>query len=78
MVNFILRLFGGLIAITSIFNISIKLFGSDDAVLRYAGSSRNMDTPILSLAIGIVFLGLATIIKKLDDLEERLDAREAK
>jgi len=78
MINFILRLFGGLLAITSIFNILVKLFGSDDAVLRYAGSSRNMDTPILSLAIGIAFLGLATIIRKLDDLEERLDVRENK
>lgn len=70
MLKYVLSGIGCLIIASTVLNISIKLFASDDAVLRYAGSSRNLDIPLTGLAVGLAFLGLAAIIDRLDTLLE--------
>ncbi len=71
MLRFVLAGLGWLLVVSSTFNIAIKLFGSDWAVARYAGSDRNLDSPFIGLAIGLVFLALSQILKKLDDVLQR-------
>lgn len=63
----ILKLLGGLGLFLSVFNASIKLFGSQEALLAYAGSSRNLNVNLLTISICIIFLALASIMSKLDD-----------
>ncbi|KAB7610121.1 hypothetical protein F9L33_14590 [Amylibacter sp. SFDW26] len=62
----ILRTLGWLGLLSGAFNISIKLFGSEQAVREYAGASRNLDAAILMIAICIIFLALASIMAKLE------------
>jgi hypothetical protein len=71
MLKHVLNGLGWFTVVTFALNIAIKLFGSDQAVLDYAGSSRNLDTPITALAIGLIFLGLGSIISKLDQILQR-------
>lgn len=68
MLKNILVVLGWILIVTTLFNISIKLFGDDHMVSRYAGSSRNVDAPSLGFAIGLIFLGISSIIGKLDEL----------
>jgi len=63
----ILRLLGGFGLFVSGFSASIKLFGSQEALHAYAGSSRNLDTNFLTIAVCIIFLALASIMSKLAD-----------
>ena len=74
MLKYVLAILGWIFSLSSGLNILIKLFGSDDAVLAYAGSSRNMDVASLGFAISLIFLGISKILFKLEDLDERLDS----
>lgn len=71
MLKYVLNGLGWFTVVSTTFNIAIKLFGSDEALLRHAGSSRNLNSPITGFAIGLVFLGLGSIISKLDQILQR-------
>jgi len=66
-----LAVLGWFVIVSASFNIAIKLFGTDEIVLLYAGSSRDLNAPTYGVAIGLVFLGLSSIIKKLDKILRR-------
>ncbi|WP_146010327.1 hypothetical protein [Acidimangrovimonas sediminis] len=59
---------GWLLCVASVTNIAIKLFGADEAVRRYAGTSRNRASPFLILAIALIFLGISEVLARLDRL----------
>jgi len=63
--------FGWFLLLIGTIKICVKIFGSDFAVSRYAGSSRNLDTSITFVLTALVFLALSSIIGKLDKLLER-------
>lgn len=71
MLKYVLNGLGWFTVVCAAFNIAIKLFGSDEALLGYAGSSRNLNSPITGFAIGLVFLGLGSILSKLDQILQR-------
>ena len=50
------------------FNGAIRLFADDQAVHRYAGSSRDVDSALTVLVVGLIFIALAAIIGRLDEL----------
>ena len=76
MLKYILAGLGWLLMVSTAFNIAIKLFGADDVVLRYAGSSRDLNTPLTGIAIGLVFLGISSIIGKLDKILQRNELQQ--
>ena len=59
--------FGILIAVS---NGAIKVFGNDAAVLRYAGSNRSIDSNFAIFAFCLIFLALAAILSRFDDLRK--------
>lgn len=61
-----LRVIGWLGIILSLWNGYTKLFGSDFAVARYAGGTRDIDLNITVLAFCLIFLALAAILDRLD------------
>ena len=61
----LLRILGGLGVFVGAHASYWKVFGSDAEVARYAGSTRNLDTPILTIAFGIVFFALSSILTRL-------------
>lgn len=71
MLEKILAGLGWLLLVSTLTNIAIKLFGTEEIVLLYAGSSRNVNAPLYGFAIGLMFLGLSSIIKKLDKILQR-------
>ena len=74
MIKYVLGTLGWLMVLVTGFNILVKLFGSDAAVLRYAGTSRDIDTPTLGFAIALIFLGISKVLWKPEELDERLDS----
>lgn len=66
MLKHVLQGFGWLWTVSAAFGIGVKLLGSDAAVLRYAGNSRNIDTALLAFTLGLILLGLSAIIDRLD------------
>ena len=74
MLKYVLAILGWLLLLVFGLNISIKLFGADQAVLDYAGSSRNIDTASLAVAIALIFLGLSKILWKFEELGDRIDS----
>lgn len=78
MLKYVFGILGWLLILVFGLNISIKLFGSDQAVLDYAGSSRNMDTASLVVAIALIFLGISKILWKFEELDQRLDGLDSK
>jgi energy-converting hydrogenase Eha subunit E len=71
MLIFILRALASMGLFLSIFNASIKIFGSTEFLHQYAGSSRHLDTNISTIAVCIIFLALAEILSKLDRMENK-------
>lgn len=68
MLKYVFAGLGWLLLVSAIFNIVVRLFGSDESVLRYAGSSRDLDLGIMIFFIGLVFLGISSIMGKLDKI----------
>ena len=62
---------GWLLVVTGVGSIAVKVLGTEELVLMFAGSSRNLDVPIAGFAIGLVFLGLSSVIEKLDEILQR-------
>ena len=78
MLKYVLNGLGWFAVITSTLNIAIKLFGSNEAVLAFSGISRNLDAPIIGFAVGLVFLGLGSVMKKLDQILQRDETHKEK
>ena len=70
MLILVLRIIGWLGVVTGSLNIGVALFGSDEDVAILLGSSRNLDVSIYVIAVCLVFLVLAGILKRLDQIVE--------
>ena len=68
MLKLILNTIGWGAIILAGFNGAIRLFADDLAVRRYAGSSRDLDSVLTVLVVGLIFIALAAIIGRLDEL----------
>ncbi len=64
----LLQVLGWLGIVAGLFNASIKLFAGDDALLRYAGPSRDLDLNLTVLVFSLILLALAQILIELRKL----------
>ena len=76
MIKWSMGILGSLMLIGASLNLLIKLFASDAAVLRYAGASRDLDSPIYGIIISLGLLALTKIISELEDIREILDDKK--
>lgn len=58
-----LRVIGWFGVSVSLANIAIKIFGTEETVIRYAGGSRDLDYNISVIAFCLIFLALAAILE---------------
>ncbi|WP_299933003.1 hypothetical protein [uncultured Pelagimonas sp.] len=58
----ILRILGWFGIVIAMFNAAIKLFADAEAVRRYAGADRNLDSNVSIIAVSLIFLALASIL----------------
>ena len=70
MLKVILAGLGWFLMALAVLGLALRLFGSDEMVRMYAGS-RNMDMSFGFVAIALVFLGISSILGKLDRLQTR-------
>ncbi|MFY0595797.1 MAG: hypothetical protein JXQ85_05155 [Cognatishimia sp.] len=66
----LLRIFGWFWLSVTVANAALKVFGTVETIQRYAGGSRNLDLNLLTIAICLVFLALASILSEVRALKE--------
>ena len=76
MLKWVLGLVGTLVILNCGLGLALKVFGTDDMVVAYANSSRNLDISIIGLMAGLALLGLSAILKRLDRLLVRMPLDE--
>ena len=69
MMKNILTILGVLLLGSSALAMGIKFFAPTEIVLRYYGTSgRSLDGTIVLLAVSLIFLGISSILERLDQL----------
>lgn len=66
----LLRIFGWFWLSVTIANAVVKVFGTAETIQRYAGGSRNLDLNLITIAICLVFLALASILSEVRALKQ--------
>ncbi|MEO0743956.1 MAG: hypothetical protein AAFY49_01285 [Pseudomonadota bacterium] len=67
----LLQVLGWLGIVSGLFNAFIKLFADDDALLRYAGPSRDLNLNLTVLVFSLILLALAQILAELRKLSRK-------
>ena len=70
MMKIMLSVIGWILLFMAILSICIRLFAADE-VIASIGGSRNLDYPVSIIAFAIIFIGIGSVIGKLDQLLKR-------
>jgi hypothetical protein len=75
MIKITLSVIGWILLVLSVISIGIRLFAPDEFI-SMARTSRNIDYPVSILAFSLIFIGMGSIIEKLDQLSKQNSAPE--